>query len=193
MVMSYIWISMLLAAVLAAALNGQSAALSGAVLTGAQSGAALALSMAGAVCLWSGLSEVMDRSGLSRRLGKALLPILGRLFPSARKDAAVRAALSGNVCANLLGLGNAATPLGIRAVTGMSRYTKPGDASDEMCRLIVMNTASIQLIPANVAALRAARGSAAPFAILPAVWATSLCSVAAGLLAAWCFGRLSRA
>lgn len=191
MVMSYIWTGMVLAAVLGAMLTGRGSALSGAVLSGAQSGARLVLTMAGAICLWSGLSEVMDRAGLSSRLARGLRPLLGKLFPSAKHDERVCAALSGNVCANLLGLGNAATPLGIRAVDGMSRYARPGTASDEMCRLIVMNTASIQLIPANVAALRAARGSSAPFAILPAVWVTSLCSVGAGLLAAWCFGRLS--
>ncbi len=77
--------------------------------------------------------------------------------------------VSANVCANLLGLGNAATPMGIAATQRMSRYAKPGEASHEMCRLIVMNTASIQLIPTNEAAVRAGLGSAAPFDILPAV------------------------
>ena len=81
--------------------------------------------------------------------------------------------------------------MGVAATQRMGRYAKPGEASHEMCRLIVMNTASIQLIPANVAAVRAGLGCAAPFDILPAVWVTSLCSVCVGLLAAFLFQRVT--
>ena len=131
----------------------------------------------------------MECAGLNRILARGLEPVIGRLFPSARKDPKVGELVSANVCANLLGLGNAATPMGIAATQRMSRYAKPGEASHEMCRLIVMNTASIQLIPTNVAA---GLGSAAPFDILPAVWVTSLCSVTVGLLAAFLFQRVSK-
>ena len=94
--------------------------------------------------------------------------------------------LCGNFTANLLGLGNAATPMGIAAVEKM----KQGDtATDEMCRLIVLNTASIQLLPTTVAAVRASLGAAQPFDILPAVWVTSLLSASAGVLAAWVMGK----
>ena len=93
------------------------------------------------------------------------------------------AALSANVSANLLGLGNAATPLGIRAATRMAQGCG-GVASDELCRLVVLNTASIQLLPTTVAAVRSAHGCAAPPDILPSVWLSSLLSVTAGLLAA---------
>ena len=101
--------------------------------------------------------------------------------------------LTANVAANLLGLGNAATPMGIAAVRRMQQHSGSARATDEMCRLIVLNTASIQLLPTTVAAVRAANGAAAPFDILPAVWLTSVCSVTAGLLAAFLFGRASRA
>ena len=93
-----------------------------------------------------------------------------------------------NVCANLLGLGNAATPMGIQAAKRLA-LGKNGVASDELCRLVVLNTASIQLIPANVAAVRASLGCATPFDILPAVWVTSLCSAGLGIAAAWLLGR----
>lgn len=192
MVMAYIWTGMVLTAVLFSFWSGTGAALSQAVLEGVQSGVTLTLSMAGAVCLWSGVGRVMECAGLNRILARGLEPVIGRLFPSARKDPKVGELVSANVCANLLGLGNAATPMGIAATQRMSRYAKPGEASHEMCRLIVMNTASIQLIPTNVAAVRAGLGSAAPFDILPAVWVTSLCSVTVGLLAAFLFQRVSK-
>ncbi len=192
MVMAYIWTGMVLTAVLFSFWSGAGSALSQAVLEGAQSGVTLTLSMAGAVCLWSGVGRVMECAGLNRILARGLEPVIGRLFPSARKDPKVGELVSANVCANLLGLGNAATPMGIAATQRMSRYASPGEASHEMCRLIVMNTASIQLIPTNVAAVRAGLGSAAPFDILPAVWVTSLCSVTVGLLAAFLFQRVSK-
>ena len=95
--------------------------------------------------------------------------------------------LSANICANLLGLGNAATPMGIRAA---KRMTRGNTATDELCRLIVLNTASIQLIPANVAAVRSSLGCPSPFDILPAVWSTSLLSAGLGVTAAWFLGKV---
>ena len=95
--------------------------------------------------------------------------------------------------ANLLGLGNAATPAGIRAALGMQRQSGSERAGNELCLLVVLNTASIQLIPATAAALRASLGAAAPFDILPAVWLSSLCSVTAGIFAARMFARALKA
>ena len=163
--------------------TGQLSAVSAAALTGAQSAVELCLSMAGAICLWSGVMTLMDRCGLSGKLAGLLRPLLRRILPNASRDSETLAALSANVSANLLGLGNAATPLGIRAATRMAQGCD-GVASDELCRLVVLNTASIQLLPTTVAAVRSAHGCAAPFDILPAVWLSSVLSVSAGLLAA---------
>ena len=163
--------------------TGQLSAVSAAALTGAQSAVELCLSMAGAICLWSGVMTLMDRCGLSGKLAGLLRPLLRRILPNASRDRETLAALSANVSANLLGLGNAATPLGIRAATRMAQGCN-GVASDELCRLVVLNTASIQLLPTTVAAVRSAHGCAAPFDILPAVWLSSVLSVSAGLLAA---------
>ena len=163
--------------------TGQLSAISAAALTGAQSAVELCLSMAGAICLWSGVMTLMDRCGLSGKLAALLRPLLRRILPNASRDRETLAALSANVSANLLGLGNAATPLGIRAATRMAQGCG-GVASDELCRLVVLNTASIQLLPTTVAAVRSAHGCAAPFDILPAVWLSSVLSVSAGLLAA---------
>lgn len=192
MAMAWIWSGMLLLAVLAAAISGQLGAVSAAAMAGAERGAQLCLSLAGPLCLWAGLAAVLEGSGLSAKLAALLRPLLGRLFPAAARDAQALEKISGNFTANLLGLGNAATPLGIAAVQRMHRLSGGAAASDEMCRLIVLNTASIQLLPTTVAALRASAGAARPFAILPAVWLTSLGSVTVGLLAVGLLARWRR-
>ena len=189
MVMSWIWTGMVAVSFLAAAILGNGAALSSAIPKGAQEGFLLAVSLAGSICLWTGVGKLMERAGLTGMLSKLLRPLLGRLFPSVKKDSHLENCLSANVCANFLGLGNAATPMGIQAAQRLAKGQK-GVASNELCRLIVLNTASIQLIPANVAAVRASLGCSSPFDILPAVWATSLCSAGLGVIAAWVLGRL---
>lgn len=192
MVLSYIWTGMIVTALIVSFFTGKGPDLSPALLEGAQSGIGLAISMAGAICLWSGVGKAMEKGGISRILSQLLKPIVCRIFPRSGKDPSVREAISANMCANLLGLGNAATPMGIQAVKRMQQSTAKDTASPEMCRLIVMNTASIQLLPTNVAALRSGLGCETPFDILPAVWMTSLASVSAGLLAAWALERIWR-
>jgi spore maturation protein A len=132
----------------------------------------------------------MEKAGFTEALSRLLRPLLHRVFPSTKTDKPLAGVLSANICANFLGLGNAATPMGIQAVKAMARYAAPGTASDEMCRLIVLNTASIQLIPATVAAVRSSLGCGTPFDILPAVWVTSLCSASAGIIAAGYLGKV---
>ncbi len=166
---------------------GTGDAVSAAVVEGGQSGVTLCLGMAGAICLWSGVMEVMRRSGLASQLSRLLRPLLSRLYP--RAEGGTVDTISANFSANLLGLGNAATPLGIEAAR---RLNSRGDgvASDEMCTLVVCNTASVQLIPTTVAAVRSGLGSGSPFDILPAVWLASLISVCVGLSACRIFRRI---
>ena len=190
MVMSWIFTGMLFGSVLFAALSGHGGALSAAAVEGAQAGVTLALSITGAVCLWSGVGKLMEKIGVTAFLSRLLSPVLGRIFPSTKKDARLAGSLSANVCANFLGLGNAATPMGIAAVRRLKDPKEPSLATDEMCRLIVLNTASIQFLPTNVAAVRSALGCASPFDILPAVWVSSLLSASLGVLAAWCLGKV---
>ena len=191
MVMSYIFTGCLVISVFAAILTGSGGALGAAVLQGAQSGITLAISIAGPICLWSGVGYVMEKTGITNVLSRLLSPLLYRIFPTARKNAALSGSLSANICANFLGLGNAATPMGIQAAEHLAKE-KDSVASDELCRLIVLNTASIQLIPSTVAALRVSLGCNTPFDILPAVWATSICSAGFGLTAAWLLGKAWR-
>ena len=190
MVMSWIFTVLLTFAIVCAIVLGNGSALASAVASGAQGGITLAISIAGSLCLWTGVGKLMERIGITAMLAKLLHPLLKRLFPSTKKDTALASCLSANICANFLGLGNAATPMGIQAAKRMVPKDRPGIATNELCRLIVLNTASIQLIPANVAAIRASLGCATPFDILPGVWVTSLLSVVSGVMAAWLLGKV---
>ena len=192
MFLSRFWIASVLLAVIFAVLTGAGSDTAAALTAGAVQATELCVAMAGPLALWAGLGKLMDRVGLTAILAKVLSPILGRLFPRSRTDKELAGHLSANVTANLLGLGNAATPMGIRAA---GRLRDPGDptrATDELCRLVVMNTASIQLLPTTVAAVRQGAGCLTPFDILPAVWVSSVLSVSAGLLAAKLLGRVWR-
>ena len=191
MTMTVIWTGMAAAAVVCGILTGRGSEVSAAAVEGAASAVQLGLSMAGMLCLWSGVMEVMRQSGLAEKLSRMLGPVLRLLFPRERNDRAVMDSISANVSANLLGLGNAATPLGLEAARRMARKS-PGVASDSLCMLVVCNTASLQLIPTTVAAVRAAAGCSTPFDILPAVWLASGLSVGAGILACKVLARLWR-
>ena len=180
--MSFLTVLFLVLSIFSALITGQFSG--SALLRGAEAGARLALSLAGPLCLWSGFAALLETNGWSRLLARGLRPFLRRLFPHSMDDAACAGALCGNLSANLLGLGNAATPLGVQAVQRMKQLSGSDTASDEMCRLIVMNTASLQLLPTTIASVRAGLGAARPFEILLPVWLASVCSVSAGLGAA---------
>ncbi len=181
MTMAYVWAAMAVCSVVCGLITGRTGAVSAAALEGAGAAVQLCISLAGILCLWSGFMEILKRTGLEAHLARLLRPVLRRLLPRACRDGETMAAVSGNLSANLLGLGNAATPLGIRAARRMSLGAE-GTASDELCRLVVLNTASVQLLPTTVAGVRAACGAETPFDILPAVWLSSILSVSVGLL-----------
>ena len=192
MVMSCVYTGILAISLFFAIITGTGSEVAAAVPAGAQSGISLAISISGSICLWTGVGALMERNGMTDKLSTLLSPFLKRVFPSTKKDPALAKDLSANICANFLGLGNAATPMGIKAVKRLKSQQDPTVATDEMCRLIVLNTASIQLIPANVAAIRTSLGCSAPFDILPAVWVTSLCSAGVGVTAAWLMSKVLR-
>ena len=158
MFLGWFWAGAVLLGTVFAVWTGRGGEAAAAVTEGAVKAVERCLSMAGPLALWAGLGRLMERVGLTAALARLLSPVLGRLFPASRTDRELAGTLSANVTANLLGLGNAATPMGIRATRRMLDPDRPGLATDEMCRLIVLNTASIQLIPANVAAVRAGLG-----------------------------------
>ena len=191
MTMTVVWTGMVAVSVLCGLATGRGAEVAAAAIEGAGAAVELCLSIAGMMCLWSGGMEVMRRSGLAEGLTRLLRPVLRRLFPGCAGDRETMDSVAANVSANLLGLGNAATPLGLQAARRMGRNCG-GRASDELCMLVVCNTASIQLIPTTVAAVRAGAGCAAPFDILPAVWLASAISVSVGILAAKLFSKVWR-
>ena len=191
MTMAWIWTGMAVLSILCGLATGRGELVAAAAVEGAQAAVELCVSIAGMMCLWTGVMEIMRRSGLAEGLSRLLRPVLSALFPQVSKDRGVMDSISANVSANLLGLGNAATPLGIEAVRRMERKS-PGTASDAMCMLVVCNTASIQLIPTTVASVRAAAGSSSPFDILPAVWLASALSVGVGISACKLFARIWR-
>lgn len=179
--MSILWISLVFISILFAYGTGNTQALATASLSGASSAVELSIAMTGGICLWSGLMEVMRQCGILEQITKALSPLLLWLYPELRGDRKTLTAISANTSANLLGLGNAATPLGLEAVKGLSSYAKQGRATHGLCLFIVCNTASIQLLPTTIATLRAATGSENPLDILPAVWLSSLGSITVGI------------
>ncbi len=192
MILSIVIVSSIVISIFVAGLNGKLSILTAAWTQGAMDAVTLCISLCGTICLWSAVIELMRQSGLSEKLSKLLRPILGRLYPSAGRDSEAMEALSQNVSANLLGLGNAATPAGIHAAKRLQQLSGQKSASNELCLLVVMNTASIQLLPTTVAALRTSMGAIAPFDILPAVWASSALSVSAGIIAAKLFEHFAR-
>lgn len=179
-----IWTFFIVISILFGLLNGTAQAVSQAMFDGALEAVQFCVSIAGAMCLWCAVMQLMSECGLSEALSRALLPLLKRLFPKGAGNERVMQPLSANVSANLLGLGNAATPAGIAAARELAAMGTQGVSSNELCRFVVLNTASIQILPTTVAAMRSAAGAAAPFDILPAVWISSAVSLAVGLAAA---------
>lgn len=191
MTMGILWAVMVAVSVVCGLATGNLSAVAQGALDGAARAVELCLSMTGVLCLWMGVMEIMRRSGVSAALARLLKPVLKRLYPDFSADDPVMDTVASNVSANLLGLGNAATPLGMEAARLMSRKT-PGAASDSLCMLVVCNTASIQLIPTTVASIRAAAGCETPFDILPAVWLASAIALAVGITAAKLFAKIWR-
>ncbi len=191
MAMAWIFTAMIVISVVFGMVNGTMDAVSAAALSGANDAITLTISLLGVLCLWSGVLEVMDQSGLSNKLAAIFRPLLRKIFPDASADPVTLSAISANISANLLGIGNAATPLGIQAARRMARGCN-GHRVRQFVPLYRAQYRFHQLIPATVAGVRAACGAAEPFDILPAVWFSSVLSVAAGLLAARIFQFLWR-
>lgn len=186
--LSVVWVSFLVLALVCGAATGRLSEVTAAVGTGAAEAVTLAVGIAGLMSFWSGLMELIRASGLADKLARVLRPLLRPLFGAASRDKESMELVSANVTANLLGLSNAATPLGLRAADRL--YTQSGrkGSPDPVLTLIILNTTSLQLVPSTVAAVRGACGAAAPFDIMPAVWLASIASVAVVLIC----GRILR-
>ena len=164
-------------------LTGNITQLGSAVLDGAANAITVTLSLCGMMCLWCGMMRVLSEAGVIRRLSRLLSPFLKCFFPDAARTGEGIEEISANISANLLGIGNAATPFALRAMEQMQKHNPhPERASGEQITLAVLNTASVTVIPANLLALRRAAGSENPYAIMVPVWITSILSAAMALL-----------
>lgn len=186
--LGYIWGGMIIVSFVCAMYMGKMDEISTAALNGAGQAIELLISLLGIMALWSGLMKIADRGGITAILARIFSPLLKQLFPDYKKDSPALKAICANMAANLLGLGNAATPFGIAAMKEMEQENKtPKKANKSMVMFVVLNTASIQLIPTTIAAMRSASGSQQPFDIIVAVWVVSVLSLIAGVVAAKCF------
>ncbi|MGN0471044.1 MAG: nucleoside recognition domain-containing protein [Acutalibacteraceae bacterium] len=188
--LNYIWAGMIIVSFICALSTGRMEELSKAAINGADKAVSLIISMAGVMCLWTGIMKIADRGGLTGIIAKILSPVLSRLMPDYEKDSAAMRAVSANITANILGLGNAATPFGLIAMKEMQKENRlKTQPNNSMVMFVVMNTASIQLIPTTIAALRQAAGSNQPYDILPYIWIVSFLSLAVGIILAKLISR----
>lgn len=181
--LNYIWAVIILVSIVCAIFTGNIEALSSAILTGASDAINLIITMAGMMSLWTGLLKIADNGGLTYILAKLFQPILRHLFKDCPENSTAMRSICMNITANILGLGNAATPLGIAAMKEMNKLNKnSGIATNSMITFVVMNTASIQLVPTMMTILRQKYNSCSPFDVLPAIWIASTAALLVGII-----------
>ena len=191
--MGVLWTLLLVVSVVAAALTGRMADLTGAAADAAGKAVTVSLGLVGLLTLWLGLMRVAEEAGLVSLLARAVRPLLRRLFPEVPADHPAMGSMVMNIAANLLGLGNAATPFGVRAMQELETLNpEQGTATDAQALFCAMNTASLQLVPASVIALRAGAGSRAPAEILGATLLASACGVVVAVTVSRLLARWSR-
>lgn len=191
--LNYIWMGMLVAGFVISILNGRLDEATQAAFSSAGRAVELALGLLGIMCLWSGLMRIAEKSGLMKIIARVANPVLRLLFPQIKKNDKALGAIVMNLAANFLGLGNAATPLGIRAMAELQKVNfKKDAASDSMCMFLVLNTSAIQLIPTTVIALRNDAGSAAPSEITACIWTASICATITGIFMVKLFSGMER-
>ncbi len=183
--LNYIWMGLLLIGFAVGIANGRINEVTKAAMDSAQSAVTVCIGLLGVMCLWTGLMKVAEKSGLVTGISRLVRPVMTFLFPGIPKDHPALGAIVMNLVANFLGLGNAATPLGIKAMNQLQTLNKDKKtATDSMCMFLVMNTAAIQLVPASIIALRTSAGSKKPAEIIVCIWIASVCATVMGIIAA---------
>ncbi len=182
--LNYIWLGLVLGAVLLGGLTGQMKEVTAAAFEACKTAVmTIALPLAGVMALWLGVMRLAERSGLMHALAKLLRPVMTRIFPDVPAEHPAMGSMIMNMAANMLGLANAATPLGLRAMQDLEKLNpRPGTATNAMCTFLALNTSSVQLIPASAVAILAAAGSVQPTAIIGTALVATLCSTIAGLV-----------
>ncbi len=188
-----IWLVLLAGGFIVAFFTGQTEQTTQAAFDSAKYAVELGLNLTGIYCLWLGLMRVAEKAGLIRVFSRKIAPLLRLLFPDLPSGSPAVGAMSMNIIANILGLGNAATPLGLKAMSELQKLNPDKRSpSDAMCLFLVINTASLQIIPTTVIALRSAAGSADPSEIVSSTLAATLCSLLSGVTAALILKRFYR-
>ena len=191
--LNYVWSGLVIISVLCSVFLGNTEDLSKALVDSGASSIGLIITMAGIICLWTGIMKIAVESGLTSVFAKVFSPLLRPLFPNLDKNSDAFKSISMNINANLLGLGNAATPFGLKAMEQLHTLNNKSDtASNEMVIFVVMNTASLQLLPTTLASLRQSYGSSAPFEIIVPVWISSACALATALICACTLNSVKR-
>lgn len=192
--MNYVWPVLILFSFAASIITGNVGALSNAVIQGGQNAVELLLRLVAMLCLWGGIMEIAQQSGITAAVSKLLRPVLKLIFPRLKNEKYAMEAISMNITANVLGLGNAATPLGLEAMRRLQLINSDTmTASDEMIVFVVMNTAAMHIIPTTVATMRGQYGSQSPMEIMPASILTSFCALTVAILFAKLGNRLYKA
>lgn len=190
--LNYIWGGMIIISLVVALLTGRVEQTAAAAAEGAAASIESCISLLGIMCLWTGLSKIGERAGLIKVFAKLLKPLTKLLFPRLDPESPAVGSIVMNMVANLFGMGNAATPLGIRAIGELDKLNpNKKTASDEMCMFVVINTASLQLLPATLISLRQTFGSANPGEVIVPVWIVSICALVVGVVVAKLLERRS--
>lgn len=191
--LNYVWCGLLVLGFAAGIMNGRVEAVAKAAVDSAAGAVNICIGLLGVMCLWTGLMAIAEKSGLVQKLAGLARPALRFLFPGIPKGHPAMGAVVMNLAANFLGLGNAATPLGLKAMNELQKLNADKDtATDSMSMFLVLNTAAIQLIPATIIALRSAAGSSNPTEIIAPIWAASLAATFAGIVAVRLLSAFSR-
>lgn len=184
---------MVIFSVVCALISGRSAELTGAIIDAGNQAVSIFISLFGIMVLWGGLMKIAEKSGVTAFIGRLMHPVLRLIFPRLKRGGEELSAISMNVTANMLGLGNAATPLGINAMHKLQLInTDKTTASDEMITFVVMNSACMRIIPTTVSMLRANHGSKNPMEILLPGLISSACALTVGLACTRLYGKLRR-
>lgn len=187
-----IWPIFIIISVVYALLTGNVEKISNGIFESGESAVQLTITFFGTICLWNGVIEIAKQTSLMEKLTKVLQPLVRFLFPEMKHNKQAYEEISMNMVANFLGLGNAATPLGLKAMKTMQKENKQKDTlSNSMAMFIVINTASLQLIPTNVIAIRSSLGASSPSGIILQVWIATIIAAIVGITATKIFIKKS--
>jgi spore maturation protein A len=190
--LNYIWLAMVILAVILGGINGRIESVTKAAFDAAAGAVTIAIGLVGIMALWLGIVKIAEDAGLMSLLARVIAPVMKRLFPDVPAGHPAMSSMTMNIAANMLGLSNAATPLGLKAMEDLEALNKhPGVATNAMCIFLTINTAGLQLIPATMVGIMASAGSTNPAAIIGVTIASTCIALIAGVTVAKALEKLS--